>query len=461
MEQLTKLILSLNQFIPSANVGHLLEIINGIYSISSGGVTGLNISRYCSISYRTIQRFMATEISWNKLLISMLGTFLSDYKGQYLIAIDETVEDKAGKSTHKLGYFFSSKLGKAIKSVSFGVLSLVAVDKKKSYVLDFEQMAQDKTKTAAHKAAKKAKVDEKKQKAQAKLEGKEIEKKVAGRKKGSTNKNKTKVDSESYRVLSLLLTRVLPLLKGILIFPLYLVGDGAYGNISGCLIAAENNLFLISKLHYNTALFYPPKPGTRQRKYGDRIDFLKLDEHKIKQEEDEDGILTYFQIKKVQTRTISQQINVVILRYEDKTSKKVSFALLFSTDLSLDGKLLAHYYSLRFQIEFNFRDAKQYFGLSDFKNIKEKQVKNAVGLSFFMVNLSAILIDGIKEQYNIDVMSILDLKACFRAIFFSNRLKNTPILDVTNILKEENTLLLRSLGIVNMTKNSDLIQLRA
>ena len=35
----------------------------------------------------------------------MLGTFLSGYKGQYLIAIDEMVEDKAGKSTHKLGCF--------------------------------------------------------------------------------------------------------------------------------------------------------------------------------------------------------------------------------------------------------------------------------------------------------------------------------------------------------------------
>ena len=148
MEQLTELIVRLSQFIPSANVTHLLEIINGIYSISSGGVTGLNISRYCSISYRTIQRFMAVDIPWNKLLISMLGTFLSGYKGQYLLAIDETVEDKAGKSTHKLGYFFSSKLGKAIKSVSFGVISLVPVDKKKSYTLDFEQMAQDKSKTA-------------------------------------------------------------------------------------------------------------------------------------------------------------------------------------------------------------------------------------------------------------------------------------------------------------------------
>ena len=34
--------------------------------------------------------------------------------------------------------------------------------------------------------------------------------------------------------------------------------------------------------------------------------------------------------------------------------------LLFSDDLALAGETLIHYYSLRFQIEFNFRDAKQY-----------------------------------------------------------------------------------------------------
>jgi len=35
-------------------------------------------------------------------------------------------------------------------------------------------------------------------------------------------------------------------------------------------------------------------------------------------------------------------------------------ALLFSDDLNLSYDLLMTYYSLRFQIEFNFRDAKQH-----------------------------------------------------------------------------------------------------
>lgn len=43
-------------------------------------------------------------------------------------------------------------------------------------------------------------------------------------------------------------------------------------------------------------------------------------------------------------------------------------AILFSSDVELGWEKLIDYYSLRFQIEFNFRDAKQHFGLEDFMN---------------------------------------------------------------------------------------------
>ena len=200
-------------------------------------------------------------------------------------------------------------------------------------------------------------------------------------------------------------------------------------------------------------MHYTPQAGTRQRIYGDKVDFKKLDKHKIDEKEEDDCIFTFFQIKKVRTRNIGQFINVVIIRCYHKTSKKTGFVLLFSTHLALDGMTIVDYYSLRFQIEFNFRDAKQYFGLSDFKSTKPKQINNAVGLSFFMVNLSAILIEHIKEQCQMDFLSILDLKACFRAILFSKNLKNTPVLDLTNILDPQNVILMAQLGAVNMFNN--------
>ena len=60
--------------------------------------------------------------------------------------------------------------------------------------------------------------------------------------------------------------------------------------------------------------------------------------------------------------------------------------VLFSDDLNLKYDKLFDYYRLRFQIEFNFRDAKQFWGLEDFMNVNETPVANAVCLSLLMVH---------------------------------------------------------------------------
>jgi len=42
--------------------------------------------------------------------------------------------------------------------------------------------------------------------------------------------------------------------------------------------------------------------------------------------------------------------------------------------LTLGYARLIDYYRLRFQLEFNFRDAKQYWGLEDFMSVNERPV---------------------------------------------------------------------------------------
>ena len=71
----------------------------------------------------------------------------------------------------------------------------------------------------------------------------------------------------------------------------------------------------------------------------------------------------------------------------------VNLVLVFSSDLTMDAEKMIDYYALRFQIEFNFRDAKQYWGLQDFINVNKIPVNNAANLSMFMVNVSAKLTD--------------------------------------------------------------------
>ncbi|MFN8458116.1 MAG: hypothetical protein U0401_26270, partial [Anaerolineae bacterium] len=74
---------------------------------------------------------------------------------------------------------------------------------------------------------------------------------------------------------------------------------------------------------------------------------------------------------------------------------------------------------------FNFRDAKQYWGLEDFMNVKETAVTNAANLSFFMVNVSYALLQPFRQQQ--PDFSILDLKSHYRAYrYVSQTLKMLP-----------------------------------
>jgi hypothetical protein len=60
-------------------------------------------------------------------------------------------------------------------------------------------------------------------------------------------------------------------------------------------------------------------------------------------------------------------------------------------------------------IEFNFRDAKQYWGLEDFMNVTPTGVTNAANLSLFMVNVAYRLqADGRQRD---PAYSVLGLKA--------------------------------------------------
>lgn len=70
-------------------------------------------------------------------------------------------------------------------------------------------------------------------------------------------------------------------------------------------------------------------------------------------------------MKGVWTKHIPGQFNVVILVKIDLKSKMAGRIVLFSTDLNLEADTIVRFYGLHYQIDFNFRYAKQYFGLAD------------------------------------------------------------------------------------------------
>ena len=113
-------------------------------------------------------------------------------------------------------------------------------------------------------------------------------------------------------------------------------------------------------------------------------------------------------------KKFTDPLNVVCVLKTNLTTEQQVHVLLFSSDLSLEAEKMVDYYSLRFQIEFNFREAKQQWGLQSFMNVNKIPVNNAVNLSMFMVNVSAKLIDT--HNCKNTAYSVLDLKAHYRGL---------------------------------------------
>ena len=188
-----------------------------------------------------------------------------------------------------------------------------------------------------------------------------------------------------------------------------------FGNNNAVVMARQLGLQLICKMRCDSALYIPfknPDPNRKcRRKYGDRIKYSFIPDALLKKTETIDNIRTDIYQAQLLHKEFSQALNVVILVRTNVKTLIQTHAVLFSTDLNLSYDKLIDYYSLRFQIEFNFRDAKQFWGLEDFMNVGKTAVMNAANLAFFMVNVSQVLLSPFR-QFNPD-FSVIDLKALY------------------------------------------------
>ena len=84
--------------------------------------------------------------------------------------------------------------------------------------------------------------------------------------------------------------------------------------------------------------------------------------------------------------TFKRNLRVVLI--VDRTKAKPRRVLLFCTDTTLDAAHILEYYQARFQIEFLFRDAKQFAGLQHCQSRNEKALDFHFNAAFCAVNLA-------------------------------------------------------------------------
>ena len=417
MTEIMALLMNISQAVTATELRQLSVIVPAVLAMS-GQVTMLGISRWTGKggSYPTIRRFYNAKIAWLQVNWALSREKLQDASGIFLLVGDETVVTKAGKETHGLDRFFSSIYKRAVPGLAFFGVSVVSVEEGQSTMMLMEQLKKDES-TSPKQQPSKGKAKRKKR-AQNQPPNK------GGRPKGSKNKNRCDIELPAYlQNLQGYFKQVLEVVGDKLSIP-YCVLDGAFGNNNALQMVRRLELHMISKLAKNSALYIPftgkqKKVGNR-RKYGAKLDYQQIPNRYLSDTFTTDGVRTDIYQMALWSKCFPELLNVVVIVKTKLDTQKRAHIILFSSDLDLDADKLIHYYRLRFQIEFNFRDAKQYWGLEDFMNVNQLPVYNAANFALFMTNFAR----RIAQQRRIALpgFSINDLKAEQRGLFYATAL---------------------------------------
>lgn len=412
MPDILPVLMALSPVLPMTSCRRLHRIVLAVLCMT-GRITQLGISRWTDNggSYRTVHRFFHTPLDWTAVQWRFFELFVHRQDAVYLLAGDESPISKAGKKTYGIDWFFSSIHDKVMRGLGFFSIALIDVAKRQAYSLSTEQIvrsAEEKEQAKKRKELRKARAE------------RPAPKRQRGRPKGSKNKNKAEVmlSPELARILAQA-QKVLALIKSKTRVA-YFVLDGHFGNCGATSMVRQLDMHIISKLHHNAELYLQPTSEEKARrprlKYGARIDYKNLPVDLRTSSNFEGGVRIDVYQAQCLHKLFADPINVVIVAKTHLDTQRTGHIVLFSSDLELDAEKLYDYYTLRFQIEFTFRDAKQYFGLEDFMGVKEASVANAVGLSFFMVNLSRHRLDSLRKSY--PDAGVHDLKSYHRGLHY-------------------------------------------
>jgi putative transposase len=365
----------------------------------TGRVTMRGLARWSGQggSYRTIQRFFHPHMSWDRLHWLLIRHHLLDHDDVILMGGDDVVVTKSGQATYGVDRFFSALYGKTVPGLCCLSLSLISVKRRTSYPVMREQH---------HKLH----TEEPQEVCEPKSQRKR------GRPQGSKNQNRREVTlSPALGFVHETINRVLQLI-GDHLKVMYCVFDGAFGHHDALQMVRQLGLPLIANLRHDTALYFPyegPYAGRgKRKKYGKKLDCQHIPNDYLKEDLVDKDTRTRIYHMPLWQKKCADLLNIVVLVKMKLKTQTVAHVILFSSDLNLSSDQLIDYYRLRFQLAFNVRDAKQYWGLEDFMVVKQTPVDNSANLAMFMVNLSHAVMRPRRPHG--PELSVTDLKAWFR-----------------------------------------------
>ena len=325
-----------------------------------------NLSRYSELNEKTYRRNYAKEVPFEALNLVLID----DVRGadsECIAATDCTFVGKSGKQTEGLDYFYSGSHGKSKRGLEWSLLSIIDVKQNTGYPLSAQQTPAGLSKTEANEVNP-----------------------------ADPETIKTRVD--------IYLEHLRQHRDQLPADIRYIVADAAYSKYKWLEGVRDLNLHAVGKLRYDANLKYfycgPQKKRGARRKYGSKVDYhnIELEDPTVEsfefitQIDDEIALYSAW----VYAVTFKRPIRVVYLH--KLTPTKSSYCLLFSTDPDISPLDIYRYYKARFQIEFIFRDAKQFLGLCDCQARDSKKLNFHFNACLLALNVAKV--DSMKKQKN-------------------------------------------------------------
>jgi hypothetical protein len=287
-----------------------------------GRVNFRNLSRYCDYSERTIARQFRAPFDWPDFHQRVLMTAL-DPRSELISAHDASFIPKSGKQTFGLGHFFNGCTSRAERGLEMSTLAVVDVTRRCAFTLAVSQTP-------------------------------------PGEEATQTEPEETRVDfyKQQLRAHRHRLPSAVT----------YHCVDGYYAKRKYIAEVVSLNLHAITKLRSDADcwfLYTGPHPKRRgaRRKYDGKVNFQALHRFEDLGTRPEAPHLHLYTAV-VWHKTLQRRLRLVVL-LNRKDPTKPRFIVLGSTDPEVNGHKLLDLYAARFQIEFLFRDSKQFTGLLD------------------------------------------------------------------------------------------------
>jgi hypothetical protein len=216
----------------------------------------------------------------------------------------------------------------------------------------------------------------------------------------------------------------------------YLVADGYFAKekfVNG--VTDASHLHVISKFRQDANLRYayngPKKSGKgRPKQYGGKVNTNCIDRRRIRYcfNIDEDACVFSGIVYSI---SLKRKVRIVYIENYGIDGYAQSHAILFSTDLALSPQKILLYYKHRFQIEFLFRDAKNYTGLEHCQARSTNKINFHVNASLTTVSLAKALHYLPIPKHERETFSMLDIKTLYFNQYITNLIFSKLELDLS------------------------------